>query len=101
MGAALCSHPYFWRNTDELIFFLRNFVGRFRDYFRGADAVFGLSDDAHHEAAAAAERDGVHRGGYPHRTVLSRPRAAAHHRRDGFSVRHRAGVHRVLDRRIL
>ena len=40
-------------------------------------------------------------GGYPHRTVLSRPRAAAHHRRDGFSVRHRAGVHRVFDRRIL
>ena len=38
---------------------------------------------------------------YPHRTVLSRPRAAAHHRRDGFSVRHRAGVHRVFDRRIL
>lgn len=101
MGAALCLHPYFWRNADELIFLLRNIVGCVRNHLSRTDTFFGLSDDAHHEAAAAAERDGVHRGGYPHRTVLSRPRAATHHRRDGFSVRHRAGVHRVLDRRIL
>ena len=75
MGAALCPHPYFWRNTDELIFFLRNFAGRFRDYFRGADAVLGLSDDAADEAAAAAERDGVHRGGHSAGAVLPASRA--------------------------